>query len=101
LKAFQEKCYFVTHRIFTNTSWCTIKPKLTSYDIERRFLMYYLPYLQEAQDIELVGEFVQTLKCLGHSENEIIIQRAIEYLLSCRHESVRDLRSLTCFSASE
>lgn len=49
--------------------------------------MYYLPYLQEAQDIELVGEFVQTLKCLGHSENEIIIQRAIEYLLSCRHES--------------
>ena len=61
-----------------------MKPVRGRFEIERRFLLYYLPFLQTAEDLELVGEFVQTLKCLGHTENERVIENAVEYILARR-----------------
>ena len=91
---FQEKCYFVTHRIFTETSWCTVQRTQEQFHTERRFLCYYLPLLQSAADIDLVGECVQTLKYLGHRESEALIQNAVNFLLESRDEStVRCLRT--------
>jgi len=57
---------------------------------ERKFLQHYLPYLKSMRDTELVGEFVQTLKCIGYCEADRPIKDAVDYLLSCRDESVRD-----------
>lgn len=95
LKMFQEKCYFVTHRVFTHTAWCSKKPKSEDYETERRFLLYHLPYLQIVGDVELVGEFVQTLKCFGLLESDPLICKAVDYLMSRRDSRVREFATFS------
>lgn len=45
-------------------------------------MRYYLPYIIEASDIELVGEFVQALKCLGVPESDADIREAYKFIIN-------------------
>lgn len=43
---------------------------MCEWQTETKFLRFYLPCLVQAADVELVGEFIQALQCVGVSELE-------------------------------
>lgn len=52
---------------------------------ETKFLRFYLPCLVQAADVELVGEFIQALRCVGVSELEHDMLTASTFLLNSRN----------------
>ncbi|OUS41992.1 hypothetical protein BE221DRAFT_142726 [Ostreococcus tauri] len=67
---FHDVCYFITHRIFTASSWCQFELIPDQWQTESQFLRYYLPCLVEAADVELVAfetQYHATVCSLGTS----------------------------------
>lgn len=40
-----------------------------------------------AADVDLIGECIQTLKCLGYSESDELIRSAVKFLITTRDET--------------
>lgn len=79
---FISECYFVTHKVFTRTAWCKYCLNPSEWKNEKDFLIFYIGRIIQLQDIELLGEFIQTLKCLGISEEENVLKNALQFLMS-------------------
>ena len=61
---FRAHAYFVTHKIFTATSWCRFRLRREDWRREREFLLAHLAHARRdmkrgSGDVHLVGEFVQ------------------------------------------
>ena len=80
--AFKEQCYFVTHLILALTSWGRYKLPKQSMIPEFIFLLQNLNVVIKLGDPELAGEFLQSLRLLGVSNESYPIQRGISYLLN-------------------
>lgn len=84
---FEAHAYFVTHKIFTATSWCRYRLRREDWRHERDFLLAHLAHARRdmkrgSGDVHLVGEFVQTLRCFGdNAANHPEIAEAVEYIL--------------------
>ena len=84
---FEAHAYFVTHKIFTATSWCRYRLRREDWRRERDFLLAHLAHARRdmkrgSGDVHLVGEFVQTLRCFGdNAANHPEIAEAVEYIL--------------------
>ena len=84
---FEAHAYFVTHKIFTATSWCRYRLRREDWRREREFLLAHLAHARRdmkrgSGDVHLVGEFVQTLRCFGdNAANHPEIAEAVEYIL--------------------
>ena len=84
---FEAHAYFVTHKIFTATSWCRFRLRREDWRREREFLLAHLAHARRdmkrgSGDVHLVGEFVQTLRCFGdNAANHPEIAEAVEYIL--------------------
>lgn len=60
---------------------------MCEWQTETKFLRFYLPCLVQAADVELVGEFIQALRCVGVSELEHDMLAATTFLLNSRNTS--------------
>ncbi len=79
---FISECYFVTHKIFTRTAWCQYRLDPAEWSKEKNFLEFYIGRIIQLQDIELLGEFIQTLKCLGVTEKNNVLKNALQFMMS-------------------
>ena len=91
---FEAHAYFVTHKIFTATSWCRYRLR-RELETQRDFLLAHLrtrgAMKRGSGDVHLVGEFVQTLRCFGdNAANHPEIAEAVEHIL--RTQDPRDGR---------
>ena len=75
----------MTHRVFTRSSWCRFALLSEKWGRERQFLKYFLPVVIEADDIELVGEFIQALRCLGIKDSDDDVWRASRFIINSRN----------------
>lgn len=75
----------MTHRVFTRSSWCRFALLSEKWRRERQFLKYFLPVVIEADDIELVGEFIQALRCLGIKDSDDDVWRASRFIINSRN----------------
>lgn len=73
--------------MFTSSSWCQFALIPEEWQNELKFLRYYLPCLVEAADVELVGEFVQALRCMGVSPLDVDMLHATTFLLHARNSN--------------
>jgi len=72
----------VTHKIFTRTAWCQFRLDPAEWSKEKNFLEFYIGRIIQLQDIELLGEFIQTLKCLGVTEKNNVLKNALQFMMS-------------------
>lgn len=79
---FYDTFYFVTHVVYTLNDYGV-------YKISRGLLPEEFEFLKNNQhgaiamnDPEMVGEFLDSLKAFGMTENDSLIQTAVDYLLS-------------------
>ena len=80
---YKEQLYLVTHVVFTLTGWCHTRLSPAGMEDEIAELERGVSRAKEMSDVDLVGECLQALKCLGKSESSSnAIAEARRYLLA-------------------
>lgn len=79
---FKDQCYMVTHWVYVMTRWCQERLPKGGWEEELSFLESQLPRIIAMRDVDLVGEFVQALKCFGLSETASPVADGLDFLLN-------------------
>src|SRR5260370_1290912 len=74
--------YAVTHLIYTLNDYHTYRLSPAWLPVEFQYLKRNLPRAIAQKDPEMLGEFMDTLRAFGMSENDAVMRRALQYELS-------------------
>ena len=82
---FYYSVYAVTHVVYTLNDYGRFRLLPRWLPCEFEFLQAHLEEAIEMDDAEMVGEFLDSLKAFGLTDNHPLMRRGTEYLLSCQN----------------
>jgi hypothetical protein len=82
---FYSSVYAVTHVVYTLNHYSVYRLPLRLLPYEYRFLKANLNQAIEMQDPEMMGEFLDALMAFGLGDNNPLIRKGIDYLLSTQN----------------
>jgi len=77
--------YAATHVVYTQNSYGEKRVSVRVLPQEFAFIRRALPAAIAAQDPELVGKAIDTMKAFGYGEREPLIRRGMAYLIASQH----------------
>lgn len=81
---FKEQVYLVTHLIFIQSGWCHLQLDAATLSDESRVLEKGLERAVSLGDVDLAGECLQALLCLGYDTSQPPLSTGRSFLLSAQ-----------------
>jgi len=82
---FWDAAYAVTHVVYTLNDYDVYRLRPTWLPQEFAFLKAHMAGAVEAEDAEMVGEFLECLSCFGVGGRSRLVREGVDFLLACQN----------------